>query len=117
MESGWERDLVGSSGSDPKRKRAGVLWFAILSLEILLAISGALLSCLAQTSQPEADLAKIKFLYAEQRWQEIVSQIAQTAAPDAELEYSNGIALAHLGRLAKPRNSLSPAHPLRPPYN
>ena len=73
-----------------------------------------MLSCLAQTSQPEADLAKIKFLYAEQRWQEIVSQIAQTSAPDAELEYYNGIALAQLGRLDEARKSLVVGHRLRP---
>jgi len=72
------------------------------------------LNCRAQTSPQNTDLAKIKQLYAEQRWQEIVSAIAQTPAPGAELEYYDGIALAQLGRFDEASESLLAGRRLLP---
>jgi tetratricopeptide (TPR) repeat protein len=114
MESDRQLDLVGDSGRNPKRKWSAILSFAILSLKMVIVLSCASLTCHAQTSPPEADLARIKQLYTEQRWPEIVSAIAQIPAPDAELEYYDGIALAQLGRLDEGRKSLLAGRRLLP---
>jgi tetratricopeptide (TPR) repeat protein len=59
----------------------------------------------AQTSISESELGKIKQLYAEQRWEEIVELAETETARSADLNYYYGTALARLGRLVEAKSA------------
>lgn len=64
---------------------------------VLLILTVLSLPLRAQTSDPD-ELARIKQLAAEERWQEIVRIAEADPAPTANLNYYHGLALARLER-------------------
>lgn len=68
-----------------------------------------------QGAPPTSDFTtKIRQLFEQSRWQEIVDDIEPLSARDADLHYYYGSALAQLGRWDDARRTLSEGHRLAP---
>ena len=89
---------------------------AIRSLVVLILVSSALL-CLGQTSGPDSlpdFTAKIRQLFEQKHWQEIVQACETQTASTPDLEYYRGSALAQLGRWEDARRALLAGRRLAP---
>jgi len=85
-------DVAGSASIQGRILRALGLVFVLLAV----ALSGY-----SQPSSLPADgnlTAKIKQLFAEERWEDVVREVPAVSNRDADLDYYAGSALAHLGR-------------------
>jgi len=107
MERGREMDVAGATS-----KRSSLiptffifLWFGCAALGF------------AQTHSPDGHLLdQAKQLFAEQRWQEIVTlvEFAPHPHPSAEFDFYYGTALAQLGRWPEAQQAFSAGARLRP---
>ncbi len=91
----------------------------IRSLTIVLALILSSLPSFGQVSRQAfptapAFAAEIGKLFEQARWQEIVQEVKPLPAPDADLLYYYGGALAHLGRWDEARRALLAGHRLAP---
>ena len=94
------------------------------SLVFLLIVVGVSLRTLGQvcpidTGRQRSPAAcdcidKIRQLFEQSRWQEIIDNIAPLSAPDADLRYYYGSALAHLGRWDEARSAFATVYRLAP---
>lgn len=92
---------------------------AIRSLAFVLVCTSLSALCRGQATPQGSPVeppftAKIHQLFEESRWQEIVQEIERLPAPDADLDYYYGSALAQLGRWADARGALMAGHRLAP---
>ena len=61
----------------------------------------------AQCSRaPEPDEARVQQLFQQKKWDEVVQAAGAMPARGAETQFDDGMALAHLGRLAEARTAL-----------
>jgi tetratricopeptide (TPR) repeat protein len=124
MERGWQLDLAGYAA---KGRVIRTITLATLSLIILVCLSSVGLPCQAQpTGQPDDFKARIRELFQQSRWQQVVQEIATHAGvdaktdakthaeTDADLEYYYGSALAQLGRWEDSRRALLAGRRLAP---
>lgn len=112
MERYWQLDLAGHPA------------LLIRSLALFLILVGAPLrspcqACLIDAGRQPSPAAndfinKIRRLFEQSRWQEIIDSIAPLSAPNADLRYYYGSALAQLGRRDEARNALVNGHRLAP---
>ena len=87
-----------------------------LAVFLVVAASSAVSQALPDTHEQSlnADPSRIKQLYSDQKWDEIV-RVMHTPSPDnADLDYYYGSALAHLGRLDDARNAFLAGHRIAP---
>jgi tetratricopeptide (TPR) repeat protein len=112
MERRWQLDLAGN----PARRliiRSLVLFLALVPLrsqgQACEIVDGR------QSSPAAGDFNnKIRQLFEQSRWQEIVDNVTPLSAPDAHLRYYYGIALAQLGRCDEARSALVTGYRLAP---
>ena len=90
----------------------------IRALVLVLVLISSRLST-GQVAQPVSPAASdrtptIRQLFELSRWQEVVDNVAPLPAPDADLLYYQGSALAQLGRWDEARGALLAGHELAP---
>jgi tetratricopeptide (TPR) repeat protein len=91
MERRWQLDSAGY----PHRGRT------IRSLILAFTLVSSALLCLGQASRQDSVsdlLSKVKLLFEQSRWQEVVEACEAQTASDPDLDYYYGSALAQLGR-------------------
>jgi tetratricopeptide (TPR) repeat protein len=109
MEGRWQLDLAGYSTRGRVIRSLAVVLVLILSS--LPSVSQAALQAFPITP---ALRAKVGQLFAASRWPEIVHEIEPLPAPDADLFYYYGDALAHLERWDEAQRALLAGHRLAP---
>jgi tetratricopeptide (TPR) repeat protein len=114
MERRWQLDVAG---------RASIRGRIIRSLTLVLFLFAAALSGNSQTSPSVAQSstdsvdrlsARIKQLYAEQRWDEITRRVTGPSPTDPDIDYCYGSALAQLGQLNDARRAFLVGRRLSP---
>jgi hypothetical protein len=107
MERRWQLDFAGY----PERGRA------IRSLVVVLLLVSSALLCPGQVSGHDSlsdFTAKIRQLFEQKRWQEVVQAFEAQTASTPDLEYYRGSALAQLGRWEDARRALLAGRRLAP---
>ena len=91
----------------------GLVFFAVLVLSPLNSQTAAAPTQVAPNSAP-SPTAKIKELYAQQRWDEIVRSVRAVSPTDPDLDFYYGGALAQLGRFDDAYRAFLTGHRLVP---
>ena len=107
LERGRQLDAAGSSST-----RRSLIPNALLLLLLLLSYAGLSLAQTGSSSDQLVDRARQ--LFAEQRWQEIVSLGESAKNPSADLDFYYGSALAQLGRWEDARQAFAAGARLQP---
>ena len=111
MERGREMDASGTASASVSLIPTAFLIFLLFGCA---ALGYAGLGC-AQSNSSDSELAnRAKQLFAEQRWQEIVSLSQAAQNPSADFDFYNGTALAQLGRLADAQQVFAAGARLQP---
>jgi tetratricopeptide (TPR) repeat protein len=107
MERRWQLDVAG---------RTSIRGRVIRTLALVLFLFAVAPPGTSQTTFPSSEAisptkstdnlsARLRQLYADQRWKEIVGEVKSPSAADPDLDYYYGSALAQLGRLDDARQA------------
>jgi tetratricopeptide (TPR) repeat protein len=112
MESRWPLDVAGRAairGRVIRTLALGLFWLAA-------AFPGNSQVLGSPASPPSTNnlSARVKQLYSEQRWNEIIHTVTAPSTTDADLDYYYGSALAQLGRLNEARQAFLAGRRLSP---
>lgn len=105
MEGRWQLGLAGgTTGGEGIIGKAIASHLARAAL-VLLAVAVAACSQVSSSGRVETVAGRVKQLVTEERWTDVVDTLRNVAAKDADLEYSYGRALAHLGQWEEARQA------------
>lgn len=104
---------MGRSQALDATSSAATAWPFIVRAMILLALASILPSAFSQEA-PGDPSSPAQKLFAEKRWQEVVSAVEDEPARTADIDYYYGSALANLGRLAEARKAFLDGHRMQP---
>lgn len=105
MESSWQLDLAGSTSA------SRLIVFAVVPFLLLSWFS---LPSFTQIPPQDDCIARIKQLFEEKHWGELVGEVESTSARGGEIDFYYGSALAQLGRWDEARAAFLAGRLLRP---
>jgi tetratricopeptide (TPR) repeat protein len=105
MESRWQLDLAG---------RTSARRLIVFSIVLLFWLSCVSSLGFAQIPPQTESIARIKELFGQKRWNELVDEAESISARGAEIDYYYGSALAQLGRWDEARTAFLAGRRRRP---